>query len=421
MCGMSILLVSAVDPFPVDAGKKVVLAGFLDYFAQVYGPENVHYVMVGGTPQTEFPVRLHVVPGPSPRDVLRSVATRVAIGKASLQEAFLSSRQTGDAIHRIIDQIHPKLQIYDTVRMAQYAPTHQRSEQICYLDDLFSERYARMLEASRLYPDVESSPLGNFADHVPKRLRPLATHRTTQKALLRAERALVQRSEDRAARAFPRCLLINDIETATLIRRTGVPRTRIYCVPPLLATQLSPERQYQGAPEFVFLGLLSLPHNDDGLKWFLRTVWPTVLSKFPQSRLRVIGRDAGPEALAMAAELSDSVSLDGYVPDLSAALSTAAALINPLRFGSGIKLKVIEALGHSLPVVSTPVGAEGIASGPGSGVLIGRDAPEFARLLCSLTDLDRNAEVSADARTHFQMTYSRAAVLDVYNTAFALP
>jgi glycosyltransferase involved in cell wall biosynthesis len=96
----------------------------------------------------------------------------------------------------------------------------------------------------------------------------------------------------------------------------------------------------------------------------------------------------------------------------------AAALINPLRFGSGIKLKVIEALGCSLPVVSTPVGAEGIASGPGSGVLVGRTPAEIADLLCTLTDPVRNAEVSAEARKHFYATYSRQAVFDAYDGAF---
>lgn len=122
----------------------------------------------------------------------------------------------------------------------------------------------------------------------------------------------------------------------------------------------------------------------------------------------------------MAAEHGDSVTIDGYVDDLNDALGRAAALVNPLRFGSGIKLKVLEALGRSLPVVSTPIGAEGITSGPGTGVLVGSEPVEIATLLHSLTGPDRNAEVSADAERHFQTTYSREAVFEVYDTAFAL-
>ncbi len=420
MTFVSVMMVSAVDPYPTDAGKMIVLAGFLDYFAERYGPENVHYIKVGAAPQQEFPVSVHTVPGPSRGAVIGNLVTKVALGRASLQEAFLGSQQTANAISRIIGEVQPVLQVYDTIRMAQYAPAHVAANQICYVDDLFSERYARMLEAAEIHPDVDSSPLGNFAEHVPERLRPLATNRMSRTALLRVERALVRRSEDQAARAFRRCLLVNENEAGVLTRRSGVPPGRIQCVPPLLKTRASADRRYRGTPEFVFLGLLSLPHNDDGLKWFLRAVWPIVLTKLPDAHLRVIGREAGTEVRALAAEL-DSVTVDGYVPDLGDALGEAAALVNPLRFGSGIKLKVIEALGRSLPVVSTQVGAEGIASGPGSGILVGRDADEIAGLLCSLTNPDRNAEVSADARIHFRATYSREAVFKVYDAAFSLP
>ncbi len=416
---MSVALVSAVDPYPTDAGKKVVLAGFLDYFAERYGPDNVHYIKVGSAPlRNDFPVTVHTVPGPSRAAVLRNLATKVALGRSSIQEAFLGSRETKMAIAKVIGEFRPNLQVYDTVRMAQYASPEVAAHQVCYLDDLFSERYDRMLQAAELHPEVDVSPLGNFAEHVPRRLHALATNRITQTAMLRAERSLVRRSEDRAARAFRRCLLVNEEEVAVLTRRAGLPPGQVLCVPPLLAPTSSIERRYQGAPEFVFLGLLSLPHNDDGLQWFLSQIWPIVVARLPGAHLRVIGLDPRPKALALAGELTDSVSIDGYVPDLAEALGKAAALINPLRFGSGVKLKVIEALGRALPVVSTPIGAEGIASGPDSGVLVGTEPVEIADLLCSLTDPTRNAQVSAAAKKHFLQTYSRQAVFDAYDAAF---
>lgn len=417
---VSVALISAVDPYPTDAGKKVVLAGFLDYFAERYGPGEVHYVKVVASPGDEFPVVLHRVPGPRKTDVLRNVAVRVTTGRSSLQEAFLGSPQTAAAVTRILDEVQPTLRIYDTVRMAQYAPADVAADHICYLDDLFSERYDRMLKAAKRYPDVEISPLGNFAEHVPHRLRPLATNRVSQSALLRLERRLVLASENRAARGFRRCLLVNAAEAAELAQRTSAAPGRIQSVPPLVNIVSSGERQYRGAPEFVFLGLLSLPHNADGLQSFLRAVWPQVLSRLPDAHLRVIGRDASPSVLALTGEFADSVTVDGYVPDLGAALNSAAALVNPLRFGSGIKLKVFEALGRGLPVVSTTIGAEGIASGPGSGIVVADEAAETADALCSLTSVARNAQVSEEAREHFASTYSRRAVFEVYDDIFAM-
>ena len=418
---MSVALISAVDPYPTDAGKKVVLAGFIDYFVDRHGRDNVHYIKVGAPPKREFPVRLHVVPGPSRAEVLRNVATKSAFGRASLQESFLGSRQASIAIRRIIDEIGPQLHVYDTVRMAQYAPPDVAANQICYIDDLFSERYDGMLAAAELHPDLNFSPLGNFNEHVPRRLHALATNRISQVALLRVERELVRRSEDQAARNFHRCLLLNADEAALLTQRTGSPLGRIHCVPPLIAIPATAERRQTATPTFVFLGDLSLAHNDDALRWFLQTVWPTVLARLPAARLLVLGRGAGPQLLAQAAELADSVSIDGYVPDLGDALGRAVAMLNPLRFGSGIKLKVIEALGRSLPVVSTPIGADGIASGPGTGILIGQEPAELADLLCSATDPAVNAELSSDARDHFQSTYSREGAFAAYDAAFAVP
>lgn len=412
------MLISAVDPYPTDSGKKIVLAGFLRYFADRFGAQNVHYIKVGAAPQQDLGVAVHVVPGPARGTVLWNLLTRASIGRSSLQEAFLNSKVTSAAIGRVIDQIGPGLQVYDTVRMAQYAPDSVAAQQICYLDDLFSARYGRMLKAARTFPDVDTNPLGTFAQYVPRRLRWLGANHLAQTALLRTEQSLVRRSEDRVARRFRRSLLVNAEEAAILVARTGVEPSRVRCVPPLLTALSTAPRSYDGGPEFVFLGLLSLAHNDDGLQWFLRAIWPQVRARLPGARLRVIGRDPQPKLLKLAAPMADSVSIEGYVPDLGEALGQAAVMVNPLRFGSGIKLKVIEALARGLPVVSTPVGAEGIASGPGSGVLVGQEPAELTDLLCSLTDTARNSEVSAEAWAHFRSTYAMEAVYATYDAAF---
>lgn len=416
---MTVMLVSAVDPFPTDAGKKVVLAGFLEYLVDRHGAANVHYLLVGGRPSPNFPVNVHHIKGPSRLGAIASVALRAPTGRASLQEALLHSRAAAREIRRLRDEIAPTVEIYDTVRMSQFASGDSRN-QICYLDDLFSERYTAMLAAARTYPDVDIRPLGNFATHVPPRLRPLADDRRGQIALLRAERALVRRSEDRAAAAFPRCLLVNPGEADVLTRRADVPAGRVQSIPPLVAEPVAEPRRVGSTPVFVFLGLLSLPHNDDGLRWFLTSVWPLVQATAPDARLRVIGRSARPELVELAEGFNGTVSVEGYVPDLSAALAEATALVNPLRFGSGIKLKVMEALARGVPVVSTAIGADGIRSGDDAGILVADEPARFAELMHALTDEQANARASAAATAHYDTTYSRNAVFAAYDSAFRL-
>lgn len=413
----SVAVVSAVSPYPTDAGKKVVIAGFLDYLAERMGPSNVHYLLVGGADQDRFPTVLHVMPKPRTLAAVGSVFTRTATGRSSLQESLLYSSKVQQAIHHTLDLISPSLEIYDTVRMAQFAPAQNRQRQVCYLDDLFSERYRAMLVATNRYPDVDVQPLGNFAAHVPSRLRPLAERRGSQRLLLRLEEKLVRRSEDKTVDRYSTSVLLNEHEADLLRRRAGADAHRVVTVPPLIRTPLC-KRNYGGAPEYIFLGQLSLPHNEDGLRSFIRSVWPRVLAVRPDARLRVVGRDPRPALRDLIARFAGSVTLEGFVPDLTVLLGQSAALVNPLRFGSGVKLKIIEALGAGLPIISTTIGADGVADGADAGVLVADEAAGLVDLLLGVTDRKVNGRLSGAARDHFIRSYSRNAVFDCYDSVF---
>jgi glycosyltransferase involved in cell wall biosynthesis len=416
----SVALVSTVDPFPADTGKKVVLAGFLEYLIDRVGRHNIHYVIVGGPAKVEVPVNLHRVPKPGAFAALGTVMIRTGTGRSTLQESLLRTRGVRDAIHRTLDEVSPALEIYDTIRMAQYAPAHSKAQQICYLDDLFSKRYETMLEAMRRYPDLDIQPLGNFAGYVPRPLRPLTEYQLSQRLLLRLEQNLVRRSEDRNVRRFATTLLLNEREADHLRHRSGVDARRVQAIPPLIGQPTSFSRQYDGAPEFVFLGQLLLPHNDDGLRSFLSNVWPLVLAARPDARLRVVGQYPRRALTDLVAQHADTVTLEGFVPDLNETFSRAAALVNPLRFGSGIKLKIVDALSAGLPVISTSIGADGVASGPDWGLLVADDDALLAELLLQVTDCARNVQLSSAAREHFLSHYSREVVFARYDAAFGL-
>ncbi|MGV0835524.1 glycosyltransferase family 4 protein [Mycolicibacterium thermoresistibile] len=235
------------------------------------------------------------------------------------------------------------------------------------------------------------------------------------------ETKLVARSEDRVAQSFDRCLLVNETESRLLRRRAAVPATRIATLPPLVGRAPQVPRDYRGTPEFLFLGLLSLPHNDDGLRHFLRTAWPRVLRRMPDARLRIVGRHPQPELrAAIRRHGGGAVSLEGYVPDLGALMARSAALVNPLRFGSGIKIKIIESLNQGLPVVSSRIGTEGIDEGVENGVCQADTAEEWVDQLEFLTATAQNAKVSAAASAHFDRVYSRSAVFAAYDRIFRL-
>lgn len=416
----SVAIVSVVDPYPTDSGKKVVLDGFLSFLTDRLGRENVHYLLVGGRASDvtgEFPATLHELAGAPMREKLASVFTRAATGRSSVQEALTRSATVQRAISEKLAELDVDLEVYDTVRLGQYADENSTAQQVIYLDDLFSERYRMMLDWMTRHPEQDMQALGTFAEHVPAKLRKIVELPLAKRALLSFEQRMIRRSEIAAARRFDRSLLVNRREAGVLAERADVDAEKVVAVPPLVA-EAKAERNFTGAADFVFLGLLSQPWNEDGLRSFTEQVWPELLSRRPDARLRVIGRQAPQWLLDLAAEQPENVLVEGFVADLDEALGSAAAMLNPARFGTGVKIKVIEALGRGLPVVGTLLGADGVESGPGTGVLTPETVSETVDELLRLTDVEENRLESKSAAMHFARNYRREAAFASYAQAF---
>ena len=313
-----VAIVSAVHPYPVDGGNKVVLAGLVRYFAERHGADAVTYVLVGPEPREHIPepVRLCVVPRAGAARRLWGLVRRAALGGASLQEGVLWSTATQRELRRVLEELQPDVVVLDTIRMAQYldAVPETTRRTVCYVDDLYSERYRSMLEMVREEPGVTVRPLASFAELVPRRLRWLTEWRPTQRTILRFESRRAARSENRVARAVDTCLLVNDNETERLRSRVGGADIRTV-VPLPQSVGGGALRTHHGLPVFVIMGVLSGPHNDLAVRWLLGEVLPLLLAAVPHARIDVIGKNPSPEVRALAAATPGAVRLLGFVPD----------------------------------------------------------------------------------------------------------
>ena len=110
--------------------------------------------------------------------------------------------------------------------------------------------------------------------------------------------------------------------------------------------------------QIVFVGVMDYFPNSDAAIFFANRIWPQVRSRLSDAELLIVGADPGPAVRALA-ELP-GVKVTGTVPDVRTYYSGAFAAIVPLRTGGGTRLKILEALAAGVPVVSTPLGAEGL-------------------------------------------------------------
>jgi polysaccharide biosynthesis protein PslH len=198
------------------------------------------------------------------------------------------------------------------------------------------------------------------------------------------------RYEARAMRACDLVLAVADEDGSTL--QGLAPRARIGVVPNGVDTAyfsraaMTHDRagplQF-AAPTLVFSGTLDFRPNVDAVAWFAREVLPLLRAQHPSLRLLVVGKRPAP-ALRRLAE-DGAIVLTGEVADARPFIAGAAVYVVPMRIGGGVRLKLLEALALEAPVVSTAMGAEGVAGlRAGEHCLVADESPAFVAAVLRL-------------------------------------
>lgn len=218
-------------------------------------------------------------------------------------------------------------------------------------------------------------------------------------------------AERRAIRGHRYLLASSPLIAAELKARA--PRAQVVCAPLCLDPRYYAAAPLDGPPRAGIIGSASWPPTADAVKRLVSRVWPSIARRVPEARLAVAGR--GTESLVV--DGARGVDVLGEVPSSSAFFSELSLLLFPLERGSGMKVKVLEALACGVPVVTTPAGAEGVAPTDGVVVCTGDDelADAAARLL---SDKSERRERGLAARRAFEERYTPLAattpIVDLY-------
>jgi len=166
--------------------------------------------------------------------------------------------------------------------------------------------------------------------------------------------------------------------------------------------------------DLLFVGNFEHPPNVDAVRWLVRDVLPRVGRPVA---LRVVGRNATPELRALAR--AGTVDVVGAVDDTRPHLAAARVVVAPVRFGTGMRGKVLEALAMARPLVTTSLGAEGLAAAPGRELLVADDAPAFAAAIrATLDDPAAAARRGAAGRALAVARYDWSLVADAHEAVY---
>jgi polysaccharide biosynthesis protein PslH len=156
----------------------------------------------------------------------------------------------------------------------------------------------------------------------------------------------------------------------------------------------TPEPQH-----IVFLGSMDWMPNIDGIVEFIRTTYPKIKAQCPSVKLTIVGRNPSATILKLP-HADSSIRVTGTVDDVRPYMSRASVSIVPLRVGGGTRIKIFEAMAMGIPVVSSPIGAEGLPVQDGINIFIAEDADTFAHRVVTLLRKPSRARSMGHAGQH---------------------
>lgn len=200
---------------------------------------------------------------------------------------------------------------------------------------------------------------------------------------LRRESRLLAQMERRAAHFADQLFTVSDDERSYFedlgARAVKVVPNGVDCA----AFQGLPTGRSIRPPLMLYLGNMSWGPNISAAVFLARELLPRLRDRFPEARLRIVGRSPTTEAMTLAN--IPGVEVIGDVPDIKPHLAQAKVLAVPLDSGGGTRLKILEAFASGLPVVSTPIGCEGLGVRHGEHLIV-VDRNNFADGIGALFD-----------------------------------
>ena len=393
---MRILFLTETVPYPLDTGGRIKTFNTLRMLA---GPHQVRlHAFIRDEAQ-----RVHR----GPLDALGVATTLHLLARSVPGEAWFALRSLVGAPYSVSRHFDAAVYRRVAADAAAWRPD------LVYCDHLSMAEYARRLDVPFVYDahNVEFAILQRFAGTRPDPFT---------RAAAAIEWRRVRRYEAEVCRRSRLVFVVSDVDRQVLAALAGDDVHFVEVPIAVDAVHTAPMATLTREPRLLFLGGLHWPPNADALATFVRDMWPRVRAGRPDATLTSVGRDDN--ALAAECRAAPGVHLTGWVPDIDPFVQASRMLVVPMRAGSGMRVKILDAMARGLPVVSTSVGCEGIAVVSGEHLLVADSAEAFAAaVLRVIADDDLAAALARQARAlvlaRYDVTAVRAAVLDALEAA----
>lgn len=258
--------------------------------------------------------------------------------------------------------------------------------------------YADRLQAAQYILDFEGLPrVVDAHDASSLNFRRAAAHAGSRwkKMQWLLDSRSMRRFEVATARAVDAYLVNSRIDQQVL--QSYSQDMKVYCIPNGVDTQyFAPNAHLAEEPSLIFTGVMGYEPNRDAAHFLCGHIIPLVKDVVPQIQVQLVGSDPPEDVRALA---GNGVVVTGMVPDVRPYVRRATIYVSPLRFGTGVKNKLLAALAMGKAVVATTESCAGLDVTPGEHLLVADDPAGFAQHVVSLlTDPVRRRKLGIAGR-----------------------
>jgi len=236
-----------------------------------------------------------------------------------------------------------------------------------------------------------------------------------RRALFEVEWRKLRRQERAICRKADLTIAVSNEDRERLVALA--PGARVTSIPTGVDTNyFRPTNTLEIPGRLVFTGSMDWQPNEDAVTYFVDRILPRIRHEVPTVSFAIVGRRPNARVKALAERAG--VLVTGTVDDVRSYIAQAAVYVVPLRAGGGTRLKIFEALAMQKPVVSTTVGAEGLALKPGEEFIAADDPERFAgEVVALIKDPIRRHVLGRAGRTLVEARYSWSHIAQAFEAA----
>lgn len=165
--------------------------------------------------------------------------------------------------------------------------------------------------------------------------------------------------------------------------------------------------------DVTFVGNMNYPPNIDSACFLVREIMPLVWKELPHAKVTIAGANPHPKVKTLQ---SERVSVSGWIDDIRECYAATRVFVAPMRMGTGLQNKLLEAMAMGIASVTTPISAAPLGGTAGTEILVGSTAEELSALITGLLKDDaRRASVANNGRDFVTRIFSLQHAADMLN------